>query len=76
MFFSISKTVGKEILSERALSYYIIVTPMKSSKRFKKFELYGTDYREKTVKAHTDHSGRVIMPADWVGKRVALILLE
>jgi len=49
---------------------------LRDNHSLKKFEVVGYDYLEKIVKAHTPHTGRVYLPAEWVGRRVAVILIE
>ncbi len=40
-----------------------------------KFEVYGREMIEKTVKA-AGNSGRVYLPPDWVGKHVKIIKVD
>lgn len=40
-----------------------------------KFEVYGEEMLEKSVKLSTN-SGRVYLPPDWVGSKVKIIKLE
>ncbi|MGQ9583170.1 MAG: DUF2080 family transposase-associated protein [Thermoplasmatota archaeon] len=40
-----------------------------------KFEVYGQEMIEKTVKA-AGNSGRVYLPPDWVGKHVKIIRVD
>lgn len=40
-----------------------------------KFEVYGREMIEKTVKA-AGNSGRVYLPPDWVGKHVKIIRID
>ncbi|MBW2614662.1 MAG: DUF2080 family transposase-associated protein [Deltaproteobacteria bacterium] len=40
-----------------------------------KFEVYGEEMVEKTVKL-SGNSGRVYLPPDWVGRRVKIIRIE
>ena len=42
----------------------------------KTFTIPGYDYLEKIVKAQSDTSSKVYLPAVWVDKKVAVILLE
>jgi len=42
----------------------------------KKFEIIGYDYLEKTVKPHHSTAGRIYLPVSWVGRRVAIIIIE
>ncbi len=40
-----------------------------------KFEVYGQEMIEKTVKK-SGNSGRIYLPPDWVGKRVKIIRVD
>ena len=40
-----------------------------------KFEVYGEEMVEKTVKL-SGNSGRVYLPPDWVGRRVKIIRID
>ena len=40
-----------------------------------KFEVYGEEMVEKTVKV-SGNSGRVYLPPDWVGRRVKIIRID
>lgn len=42
----------------------------------KQFTIEGTDYQEKEVKYHSPTAGQIYLPVSWVGKKVAVILLE
>jgi len=42
----------------------------------KRFEIEGQDYTEKTVKRQSETAGQIYLPASWIGKRVAVILLD
>ncbi len=42
----------------------------------KKFTIEGLDYCEKEVKRQSDTAGQIYLPASWIGKKVAVILLE
>lgn len=40
-----------------------------------KFEVYGQEMIEKTVKS-SGNSGRIYLPPDWVGHRVKIVKIE
>ena len=40
-----------------------------------KFEVYGEEMLEKTVKL-SGNSGRIYLPPDWVGRRVKIIRID
>jgi len=42
----------------------------------KQFKIDGIDYLEKEVTKQSDTAGKVYLPASWIGRRVAVILLE
>ena len=44
----------------------------KSSHRKVKFEIYGEELIEKTVKS-SGNSGRVYLPPEWIGKKVKVV---
>lgn len=48
-------------------------SPMQGGKV--KFEVYGEEMVEKTVKS-SGNSGRVYLPPDWVGSRVKIIRID
>lgn len=41
----------------------------------KQFKIEGTDYLEKEVMYQSPSAGRIYLPAPWIGKKVAVILL-
>jgi putative transposon-encoded protein len=48
---------------------------MRKAQRDAKFEVYGQEMIEKTVK-RAGNSGRIYLPPDWVGKRVKIIRVD
>jgi len=42
----------------------------------KQFKIDGLAYLEKEVKRQSDTAGQIYLPAFWIGKKVAVILLE
>lgn len=42
----------------------------------KKYIISGHDYLEKEVKPHSETASKIYLPADWQGKKVAVIKLE
>lgn len=49
--------------------------PMAKPGKDSKFEVFGHEMIEKTVK-QSGNSGRVYLPPDWVGKRVKIIRVD
>ena len=47
----------------------------KGRTKLSKFEVYGQEIIEKSVKA-AGNSGRVYLPPDWVGKNVKIIRID
>ena len=41
----------------------------------KRFDIEGDDYLEKEVMYQSSSAGRIYLPASWIGKKVAVILL-
>jgi len=48
---------------------------MARARRDSKFEVFGQEMIEKTVKK-AGNSGRIYLPPDWVGKRVKIIRVD
>lgn len=42
----------------------------------KTFTVEGFNYLEKEVTRQSDSAGKIYLPAEWTGKKVAVILLE
>ncbi len=42
----------------------------------KSYTLKGDDYLQKVVIHHSQSAGRIYLPVGWIGKKVAVILLE
>lgn len=42
----------------------------------KEFKIVGHDYLEKQVKMQSTTAGKIYLPAHWINKKVAVVLLE
>lgn len=42
----------------------------------KEFKIVGYNYLEKEVSPQSKTAGKIYLPAEWIGKKVAVVLLE